>query len=133
FLNMVSSGGAGPAHMSVDPKGQFAFVANYAGGSVAVLPIHQQNGSLGNATHVVPGRGMAAVGPVKATSGPPGSFAISGHDAPHAHMIEADPAGRFVFAADLGLDQILIWRFDEQTGMLTPNDPPSVPVPPGDG
>jgi 6-phosphogluconolactonase (cycloisomerase 2 family) len=48
-------------------------------------------------------------------------------------MIESDPSGRFVLAADLALDQILVWRFDVVKGALTPNDPPSVALPPGDG
>ena len=48
-------------------------------------------------------------------------------------MIEADPSGRFVLAADLGLDRILVWRFDDVKGTLTPNDPPWVALPPGDG
>jgi Lactonase, 7-bladed beta-propeller len=51
FLSVVSSEGSGPAHLSVDPLGQFVYVANYGGGSIAVLPI-QLNGSLGNATDV---------------------------------------------------------------------------------
>ena len=48
-------------------------------------------------------------------------------------MIESDASGRFVFAADLGLDQIFVWKFDDTKGTLTPNDPPSVALPPGDG
>jgi 6-phosphogluconolactonase (cycloisomerase 2 family) len=48
-------------------------------------------------------------------------------------MIESDPSGRFVLSADLGLDRILIWRFDPQAGKLAPNDPPAVSFPPGDG
>lgn len=130
LLNTVSSEGAGPAHMSVHPSGKFAFVANYGGGSVAVLPI-RANGELGPTTDVK--RHQGTVGPTRAASAPAGSFAISGHDRPHAHMIQSDPAGRFVFAADLGLDQILIWQFDAQAGTLTPNDPAFVRVPPGDG
>src|SRR5262249_15784379 len=51
LLNVVSSQGAGPSHVSVDPNGQYAFVANYGGGSIAVLPI-QSDGSLGNASDV---------------------------------------------------------------------------------
>ncbi|PYU65907.1 MAG: 6-phosphogluconolactonase, partial [Acidobacteria bacterium] len=69
----------------------------------------------------------------RATSGPPGSFAISGHDKPHAHMIQADPAGKFVLASDLGLDRIFIWKFDVRTGRLSQVNPASVPLPPGDG
>jgi 6-phosphogluconolactonase (cycloisomerase 2 family) len=48
-------------------------------------------------------------------------------------MIEADPSGRYVLAAELGLDEIRVWRFDDLEGALTPNDPPSAPLPPGDG
>jgi 6-phosphogluconolactonase (cycloisomerase 2 family) len=62
-----------------------------------------------------------------------GSFAISGHDQPHAHMIEPDAAGKYVLHADLGLDQILVWRFDDRAGVLAPNDPSAVALPPGDG
>jgi len=130
LLNSVSSEGAGPAHMSIHPAGKHALVANYGGGSVAVLPI-QQDGRLGSASDVK--RHQGTVGPAQPSSAPTGSFAISGHDRPHAHMIEADPSGRFVLAADLGLDEIRIWRFDDAKGALMANDPPSVAVPPGDG
>jgi 6-phosphogluconolactonase len=130
LLNTVSSEGAGPAHLSVHPSGKFVFVANYHGGTVAVLPV-RANGQLGTASDVVHDSGT--VGPTRASSAPAGSFAISGHDKPHAHMIEADPAGRFVLASDLGLDQIFIWKFDAQKGKLTPNDPPAIRLPAGDG
>ena len=130
LLNTVSSEGAGPAHMSIHPAGKHALVANYGGGTVAVLPI-QPDGRLGPASDVK--RHQGTTGPARATSAPPGSFAISGHDRPHAHMIESDVSGRFVFSTDLGLDQILVWRFDDTKGTLTPNDPPSVSLPAGDG
>ncbi|MDF7723679.1 beta-propeller fold lactonase family protein, partial [Enterobacter hormaechei subsp. steigerwaltii] len=55
-----------------------------------------------------------------------GSFAISDHNGPHAHMIAADPGGKYVFSTDLGLDRIYQYRFDDQTGKLTPNDPPFI-------
>lgn len=130
LLNTVSSEGAGPAHLSVHPSGKYVLVANYAGGTVAVLPI-RPSGELGPASDVKQDKG--AVGPTHATSAPSGSFAVSGHDRPHAHMIQADPAGRFVLASDLGLDQILVWKFDVKKGTLSPHDPASVPLPPGDG
>lgn len=102
------------------------FVANYFGGSIAVLPI-QEDGRLGEATDVKVDEGK--VGPTKATNAPKGSFAFSGHDRTHAHMIEADPSGRFVLHVDLGLDTIFVWKFD--AGMLELNS--SVTLPPGDG
>jgi len=130
LLNTVSSGGKGPAHLSVHPSGRFVLVANYFGGSVAALPI-LPDGSLGAATDIKKDAGE--VGPTKATNAPAGSFAFSGHDQPHAHMIEADPSGRFVLHVDLGLDKIYVWKFDDKKGALTPNDPPAVSLPPGDG
>ena len=130
LLNTVSSGAAGPAHMSVHPSGKFALVANYFGGTIAVLPI-RANGELGEASDIR--RDQGTLGPDRAAGAPPGSFAISGHDAPHAHMIQSDPSGRFVLATDLALDRIFIWRIDLATGKLTPAAVPSAPVPPGDG
>jgi 6-phosphogluconolactonase len=130
LLNTVSSGGAGPAHLSVHPSGKYVLVANYAGGTVAVLPI-RPNGEVGPATDIKQDGGT--VGSSHATSAPPGSFAISGHDHPHAHMIQADPSGRFVLAADLALDQIFIWKLDLATGKLSSNNPASAPLPAGDG
>lgn len=130
LLNTVSSEGAGPTHLSVHPSGKYILVANYAGGSVAVLPV-QEGGSLGPATDVKQDEGE--VGAKRATSAPPGSFAISGHDRSHAHMIESDPSGRYVFANDLGLDRILSWKFDVAQGKLSPTDPAFTAVPTGDG
>lgn len=130
LLNSVSSGGKGPAHLSVHPSGKFVLAANYFGGSVAVLPI-LDDGSLGPATDVKKDTGN--VGPTRATNAPPGSFAISGHDQPHAHMIEADHSGKFVLHVDLGQDRIYSWKFDAHKGLLLANDPPFVSLPPGDG
>jgi 6-phosphogluconolactonase len=130
-LNRVSSKGPIPAYCSVDPDGKFAFVANYGGGSIAVLPI-LADGSLGQAVDFHQDRG--AVGSIHATDAPPGSFAISGHDAPHAHMIAADPHNRFVLATDLGQDRIYTYRFDRATGKLAaPPGAPFVSLPTGDG
>jgi len=130
LLNTVSAGGAGPTYVSLHPSGRFLLVANYFGGSVAVLPI-QPDGRLGEATDVQNDDGQ--IGPTRATNAPPGSFAISGHDRTHAHMIQSDPSGRFVFHVDLGLDQIHIWKFDEQRGKLIANDPATIKLPAGDG
>ena len=130
LLNTVRSGGAGPTYVSIHPTGKYLLVANYFGGSVAVLPI-LADGKLGEASCVKNDSGK--IGPTRAVNAPPGSFAFSGHDRTHAHMIQSDPSGRFVLHVDLGLDQIFVWKFDQQTGQLTANDPPSVSLPPGDG
>lgn len=131
FLNTVSSEGGGPAYLSVDAEGRYVFVANYAGGSIAVLPI-LSNGGLGRACDIH--RDIDFVGSTQPTNAPPGSFAWSGHDAPHAHMIQADPKNQFVLYTDLGQDRIYIRRFNSKTGKLTPaTGAPFVALPSGDG
>ncbi|RLS38931.1 MAG: lactonase family protein [Planctomycetota bacterium] len=130
LLNTVRSGGAGPTYVSLHPTGKFLLVANYFGGSVSVLPVNA-DGQLGEATEVKTDEGT--IGPTRATNAPPGTFAFSGHDRTHAHMIQADPSGRFVLHVDLGLDQIYVWKFDAVKGKLSPAQQPSVSLPPGDG
>jgi 6-phosphogluconolactonase len=129
-LNTVTSEGAGPAYISLHAAGKFAFVANYGGGSTAVLPI-LPSGALGAATDVH--RNTGSVGSAQAADAPAGSFAISGHDAPHAHMIASDPQGKFVLVTDLGQDRIYVFRFDAKTGKLVPKEPAFVSLPSGDG
>jgi 6-phosphogluconolactonase (cycloisomerase 2 family) len=130
LMNTVASEGAGPCHLSLHQSGKWLFVANYHGGTSAVLPIGA-NGQLGAATDAKHHDGV--LGPGRAASAPPGSFAWSGHDRTHSHMIQPDPSGHFVLAADLGLDRILIWKFDAVAGKLIPNEPPSIATAPGDG
>ncbi len=129
-LNTVRSGGAGPTYASVHPSEKYLLVANYFGGSVSVLPI-LSDGRLGEPTDIK--KDVGQIGPTKATNAPKGSFAISGHDRTHAHMIQSDPSGRFVMHVDLGLDKIYIWKFDQSKGVLIANKPPYVSLPPGDG
>jgi len=130
-LNTVSSEGAGPAHMSIDGSGKFVFAANYGDGSIAVLPI-LEGGALGAA--VDSRRDSGSVGSEQAEHAAPGSFAISGHDAPHAHMIVADLQNKFVLATDLGQDRIYVYRFDSASGKLTsPAGAPFFALPSGDG
>jgi 6-phosphogluconolactonase (cycloisomerase 2 family) len=134
FLNAVSAQGFGPAHCSVHPSGRYVFVANYGSGNVAVLPI-VAGGGLGAAVDakndVDACTPACPVGPTNAQNAPPGSFAISGHDAPHAHIIDSDPTGNYVLVNDLGLDRTIIWKFNAVTGKLS--DPKTVPSSPGAG
>jgi 6-phosphogluconolactonase len=98
YLDDVSSGGNGPAHVSVDATGQWVFVANYGDGTTSVLPV-QAGGSLGAATDT---RSVGA----------------------NAHMMLADPSNQYVFVPCLGADYVAQFRFDATTGKLTPNTPP---------
>ena len=122
-LNQVASGGAGPVYLSLTPDGRHLLVANYVSGSIAVLPV-KEDGSLGDAVDVRQDQGPA--GAARPAAAAEGSFAVSDHNGPHAHMISADPSGKFVFSTDLGLDRIYQYRMDSASGKLTPNDPPFI-------
>lgn len=102
-LNQQSSDGSGPAHISVDPTGRYALVANYGSGSVATLPI-EDDGSLGEVACLVRHEGS---GPI-----------ADRQEGPHAHMIIPTPDGRFVVAADLGADEVITYRLDTASGQL---------------
>lgn len=118
LLNQQASGGAGPCHLVVDAAGKNVLVANYGGGSVASLPI-EDGGRLKTASSFIQHTGS--------------SVNKSRQEAPHAHSINLDSSNRFAFAADLGLDKVLIYKFDSAQGLLTANDPPAGIVPPGSG
>jgi 6-phosphogluconolactonase len=118
FLNQVASQGADPCYISFDNTGKFALVANYTGGNVAVFPV-QANGHIGDPSAFIQhvGHGVNK----------------ERQEGPHAHWIETTPDNRFAIASDLGLDELLVYRFSEKTGSLTPNDPPYAKLDPGVG
>ncbi|VUS85778.1 lactonase family protein [Klebsiella pasteurii] len=122
-LNQVASGGAGPVYLSLTPDGRHLLVANYVSGSIAVLPVNEE-GNLGEVVDIHQDQGPA--GAERPAAAVEGSFAISDHNGPHAHMIAADPSGKFVYSTDLGLDRIYQYRLDNASGKLTPNDPPFI-------
>jgi 6-phosphogluconolactonase len=118
LLNQQSSGGSGPCHLNVDRTGRNVLVANYGGGSCAVLPI-DQDGRIGAATTFIQHRGS--------------SMDKRRQEGPHAHGAYFDPANRFAFVPDLGLDHVMIYKFDPAQGSLVANEPPFGSVPPGSG
>jgi len=118
FLNEVASHGDNPCFVDTDRKGRNVLVANYTSGSVAVLPI-RQDGRLAEATAVVQHTGSGA-DPTR-------------QEGPHAHMMSTSLDDRFAVAADLGLDKLLVYRFDAGNGTLTPQDPPFARVKAGAG
>ncbi len=117
-LNQQPSGGADPCFVTVDATGKDVLVANYSGGSVSVLPIGP-DGKLGAATASIQHRGSGAN--------------KDRQSAPHAHSINLAPDNRVAVVADLGLDKLMVYRFDAARGTLTPNVPPSADLAPGSG
>lgn len=117
-LNQQATGGTGPAHLVVAAAGRYVLVANYGSGSVAALPI-EPDGRLKPASALVQHTG-SSVNPTR-------------QEGPHAHSVNVDPGNRYAFVADLGLDKVLVYRFDSVKGTLAPITPPAASVAPGAG
>jgi 6-phosphogluconolactonase len=109
FINRVSSGGAGPAHVAVDPSGKFVLVANYNGGNFSVLSIGA-GGRLG-----------ARVAGAEHGAGA------------QAHQVVLDPSNQFLFVANKGRSDVAQYRFDSDSGSATPNTPAALALPSGAG
>ena len=114
FLNQESSRGAAPCHLVVDATGRNVLVANYTGGSVAVLPV-SKNGRLSKSSDFV----QHGKSQPKKT--------------PHGHSINLDKANAFALAADLGLDKMIVYRFNSKTGTLSTKGTQSTSLATGDG
>jgi len=118
LLNQQASLGGAPCHLVVDMAGENVLVANYSGGNVACLPI-DDTGKLEKASSFIQHEGSGV---------DPGR-----QKGPHAHSINLDAVNRFAFAADLGLDKVLIYRFDSNEGKLSVNDPAFAKLKEGSG
>ena len=110
LLNQLPSLGEDPCYLSLDKTGKFLLVANYTSGTVAVFPI-LPDGQLGEHTALLKNAG--ATGPNKERQ-----------EGPHAHWIEATTHNQFVYVADLGLDRVLIYKFDATKGLLASGGQP---------
>ncbi len=117
-LSVQSTLGADPCHLAIDRTGRFLVVANYTGGNFAMLPVDAE-GKLGPASVVI---GNEGAGPNKARQ-----------DRPHAHAVVFDPTQRFVLGADLGIDRVLVYRFDAMAGTLAAHSAPAAATAPGAG
>jgi len=118
LLQQVASLGRGPAHLSLDRSARYLLVANYGGGSCAVFPIGE-DGRLGPHSAFVQNAG-SSVDPRRQAG-------------PHAHAIQVTTDNRVALVADLGLDKLLVFRFDDRTGSLTPGQPAYASASPGAG
>ena len=108
LLNQVPALGEDPCYLSFDKTGEYLFAANYTSGNVVVFPIGA-DGKLGAATANV--RDEGKLGPNKERQ-----------EAPHAHWVKQ--MWNDVFVADLGLDRILVYKFDPAKGALGPMPKP---------
>jgi 6-phosphogluconolactonase len=117
LLSQKPTNGTAPCHLMLDRDGRHVIIANYGTGSVAVYRI-EADGKLGAMTAFVEHRG---------------SSVHQRQRGPHAHCVTLDPGGRFVYICDLGLDQVLAYALDPQSGKLTPASPAFTSMQPGAG
>ncbi len=118
LLNTARTGGAGPCHVQVDQTDSYVVAANYFGGSVCLLPI-RDDGSLGARTDFVQHHG-SSINPERQRQA-------------HAHCVMIDRANTLVYACDLGMDAIVVYRIDHATGRLIEQSDLKVRAEPGDG
>ncbi len=111
-LNEQSSEGRGPAHLSIDPKGKFAFVSNYGGGNIAIYPI-QKDGSLGKASDFIQHEGS--------------STHPSRQKGPHVHSATPSIDGKFVYVSDLGIDKVMIYEVTKDGKLKSAGSASSTP------
>jgi 6-phosphogluconolactonase len=117
-LNSVSSKGSSPCHLNVDKTGKNLLVVNYGNGSTSVFPIND-DGSLKEASTTIQHQGS--------------STDKSRQQGPHAHSVNMSPDNRFAIVADLGLDEVKVYKFDPAASKIEPNEPPFARVAPGSG
>jgi 6-phosphogluconolactonase len=91
------------ANIATDRGGKVLFSATYGGNKIALNPL-QANGVVAEPKQVIP-TGL------------------------NAHAFLPSPDNRFVFATNLGSDQVLSFAFDAAAGTLAPSDPPSIKTP----
>lgn len=120
FIDKQPSGGADPCYISVDAGRTWALVANYSEGNLSALPIGA-DGSLHPLTQLIQHSGT---GPVK-----------DRQEKAHVHSTILSPDDRFLVVADLGIDQLSVFRFnpDAANTPLTPAADSVVGIQPGYG
>lgn len=94
-LNEQSIGVKGAAHISIDPKGRYAYTANYGDGSITVFPINS-DGSLAKPSDYIKHTG-SSINPDRQT-----------RPYPHSSIPSSD--GKFLYVCDLGTDKIVIYE-----------------------
>ena len=118
LINRELAGGRDTSFIGLDGTGRYALAASYDGGNVAVFAL-RPDGGIGDWTAFVQHTGHS-VDPARQTHA-------------YAHSIITDPTNRFALVADLGLDRVLVYRFDEKVGSLSANEPAFATVAPGSG
>ena len=118
FINKQESGGKHPCYVAVDKTGKWVFAGNYSSGSVALLPV-KSNGGLDSAKQVIQHEGSSVV--------------EGRQDEAHVHATFLNASNKTLYVPDLGMDKLMIYKFDSKKGKLVAGDLPYVITEPGTG
>ena len=118
FLNKQESGGKHPCYVAIDKSGKWVFAGNYSSGSLAVLPV-KSNGILDSAKQVIQHEGSSVV--------------EGRQDDPHVHATFLSNDNKYLYVPDLGIDKLMIYKFDNKTGKLSEANMPFMITEPGSG
>lgn len=119
LINKQSSGGDNPAYVAVHKTGKWVLAGNYSGGSLAAFPINK-DGSIQPFGQLIKheGKGVNA----------------ARQDMAHVHATVFSPKGDFLFTPDLGLDKVMIYKFNSAAQKpLQPAITPFAQTTPGSG
>ena len=114
-LGVAPTGGKSACHLALSPDERHLFIANYATGSLAVLPAEE--GRLRPRTQLIR-HGGGGPDPVRQAG-------------PHIHQCVFRPGTQELFVTDLGADRIALYQWEDGPGRLRPWG--EIPVPPGMG
>ncbi|MBC8109974.1 MAG: lactonase family protein [Verrucomicrobia bacterium] len=117
-LNRRSSGGKSPCYVTIDKTGKWIFTGNYSSGTVALLPVNEK-GMVDSASIVFQHEGS--------------SVNKQRQESPHVHATVLSPDDQYLFVPDLGIDKVMIYKFDAQAGKLAPATIPFAKTQPGVG
>lgn len=118
MLNQKISGGIHPCYISINRDGRNVVIANYSSGTIAVSGINF-GGGISQPRQIIEHKGS--------------SINSKRQEKPHVHSTVFSPDYKYLFASDLGIDKIMIYKVAPGSGALIPADQPFVDVKPGSG
>ena len=103
ILQTVSAEGKTPCHLTLSPDEKFLYTANYSSGDISEFPL--QNGKITAPPQLIRHSGKS-ISPRQKS--------------PHPHFTGFSPDGKQLFVCDLGTDEIFIYNYSSDKGLLLP-------------
>ncbi len=118
FLNEVASAGDHPCYIAVHPSGKWVVAGNYSSGNFSVFKV-KKDGALNASHQTIQHQGK--------------SINVERQTGPHVHATVFSKDGETLFVPDLGLDKVMLYRFNTLTGTVSKASPPFLAIDPGNG